>query len=145
MKQETDTIALLKECNAGCKMATSSLEQVIPKVQDENLKQMLEQFDRMHIDLGDSFHVLLNQYDKEEKDPHMMASMFSTASTDIKLMVDPTDKKIAKIIVEGCDMGVNSVHEYLNQYFSANEESKQLANDLIELEEKLKDKLVSYL
>ena len=32
-----DTINLLKECNAGCKSATNSMEQVLPYVKDEKL------------------------------------------------------------------------------------------------------------
>lgn len=33
-----DTINLLQECNAGCKSATNSMEQVLPYIKNENLK-----------------------------------------------------------------------------------------------------------
>ena len=34
-----DTINLLKECNAGCKSATSSMEQILAYVENQKLSQ----------------------------------------------------------------------------------------------------------
>ena len=34
----SDTVKLLKECDAGTKMAVASIDEVIEKVQDEKLK-----------------------------------------------------------------------------------------------------------
>ena len=38
-----DTIRLLRECNAGIKMGVSSLEDVLDKVQGQDLKTLLLQ------------------------------------------------------------------------------------------------------
>ena len=39
---EPDTIKLLRECNAGIKMGTASIADVLDKVNDTKLKEMLE-------------------------------------------------------------------------------------------------------
>ena len=40
---DRDTIKLLKECDAGSKMAVSSLDDVMDKVENENLKKLLNE------------------------------------------------------------------------------------------------------
>ena len=38
--EDRDTIKLLKECDAGSKMAVTSLDDVLEKVENENLKKL---------------------------------------------------------------------------------------------------------
>ena len=40
--ENKDTIHLLKECDAGSKMAVTSLDEVMESVQDEKLKELLK-------------------------------------------------------------------------------------------------------
>ena len=40
--EDRDTIKLLKECDAGSKMAVSSLDDVMDKVENVNLKKLLD-------------------------------------------------------------------------------------------------------
>lgn len=51
-----DTIFLLRECNAGCKSATNSMEQVIPYISDEKLLSIINEYNDQHIKLGDECH-----------------------------------------------------------------------------------------
>ena len=44
-----DTLELLKECNAGCKSATNSMEQVQAYVKDSQLRKIIEQYNKEHI------------------------------------------------------------------------------------------------
>ena len=45
-----DTIQLLKECNAGIKMGISSIDEVLPDVEDKELKNKLQiQLDLMNL------------------------------------------------------------------------------------------------
>ena len=39
---EEDTVKLLRECNAGIRMGVSSIDEVLPKVKDGGLRQVLE-------------------------------------------------------------------------------------------------------
>lgn len=42
-----DTIYLLRECNAGFKSATNSMEQVIPYISDEKLLSIINEYNIM--------------------------------------------------------------------------------------------------
>ena len=55
----------------------------------------------------------------------------------MKLTMKESDKTIADLITDGCNMGVKSLNKYLNQYEAADEVSKDIAKRLINLEEKL--------
>jgi hypothetical protein len=48
-----DTIKLLKELNAGCKSGTNSMEQVMPHVENEELKSLINKYNDIHISIGD--------------------------------------------------------------------------------------------
>ncbi len=140
-----DTIKLLKECNAGCKSATNSMEQVQPYISDEALKNLIDEYNDKHIKLGDECHKMLNELDQEEKDPSPMAKAFSWFSTEIKLMMNDNSHKIADLMVDGCNMGIKSVSEYINKYKTDSNESMDLSKRLVKIEHEFMDKLIIYL
>ena len=67
--ENKDTIYLLKECDAGTKMAVSSLDEVMDRVQDSKLKDLLTESKEHHGILGNEIHALLLEYNSEEKNP----------------------------------------------------------------------------
>ena len=69
----------------------------------------------------------------------------SWIKTNVKLAVDHSDKTIADLMTDGCDMGVKSLTKYLNQYKAASEKAKDLAKRLIKLEEDLAKDIRRYL
>lgn len=140
-----DTIKLLKECNAGCKSATNSMEQVQQYIANEDLKSLINEYNDKHIKLGDECHQMLNELDKDEKDPNPMAKAFSWISTELKLMLDDDSHKIADIMIDGCNMGIKSVSKYINKYKTASNESMELAKKLVKIEQEFMSELLKYL
>ena len=65
--KDRDSIKLLKECDAGSKMAVTSLDDVLEKVENENLKALLCETKEHHAKLGNEIHALLTEYGCEEK------------------------------------------------------------------------------
>jgi hypothetical protein len=59
--------------------------------------------------------------------------------------LNESDKTIADLITDGCNMGVKSLNRYLNQYEAADETSKDIAKQLISLEENLAIDIRKYL
>lgn len=140
-----DTIKLLKECNSGCKSATNSMEQVQQYISDEGLKILIDEYNDKHIKIGDECHQMLNELDKDEKDPKPMAKAFSWISTEFKLMMDDNSYKIAEIMIDGCNMGIKSVSKYINKYKNASNESMELAKRLVRIEQEFMNELLKYL
>ncbi|HKM20687.1 MAG TPA: hypothetical protein VJZ01_01410 [Lachnospiraceae bacterium] len=142
---EDDTIKLLRECNAGIKMGISSLDDVIDHVKDEHLKDLLENSRAKHRKLGDETHEYLKDYQDDGKEPAAMAKMMSWVKTNVKLGGEDSDRVVADLITDGCNMGVKSLYRYLHQYPAANDTSKKLTQEIIAEEEDLVKDLREYL
>ena len=142
---EDHTILLLKECSSGCKMAMESIDQVLEYVTDDNLYQIMEKSRNRHKELETRARQQLQEYGETEEEPGMMASVFAQFSTHMKLMVKGDSHQVAKIMMDGCHMGVESVSKYLNQYTNASPESRKLAEDLVEASENFQQNLKQFL
>lgn len=145
MENSRDTIHLLKECNAGTKMAVSSINEVLNRVRSSAMKQVLTESKNHHEKLCDDIHSLLSRHDAEEKDPNPVAQGMSWIKTNMKLTMDDSDATVADLLTDGCHMGIKSLHKYQNQYPAADHISKDICNRLIDIEEHLCRDLQSYL
>ena len=134
---EQDTIRLLRECDAGVRMGTASIEDVLGHVRGDGLRQRLTQCKQEHNRLQDELQILLDRYHDDGKQPNPMAKGMSRMKTGMKLAMEHTDAAIADLMTDGCNMGVKSLSRYLNQYAAADEASKAIAGRLIGLEERL--------
>ena len=143
--EDRDTIKLLKECDAGSKMAVSSLDDVMDKVENENLKKLLNETKDHHSKLGNEIHSLLMEYGCEEKDPNPMAKSMSHMKTAMKMGMNDTDETAADLVTDGCNMGIKSLYRYMNQYPGANSKVKELCKRLISIEDQLRKELRAYL
>ncbi|MCI8799754.1 DUF2383 domain-containing protein [Acetatifactor muris] len=141
----TDTVKLLRECDAGTKMAVTSIDEVLEKVRDTEMKQLLQESKDHHEKLGDEIHSLLNSHGTEEKEPKAMAKGMSWMKTNVKMSMDDSDATVADLITDGCNMGIKSLNRYLNQYKAADHKSKNISTKLISIEEKLCKDLSKYL
>ena len=142
---QEDTVKLLRECNAGIKMGVDSIEEIIDEAADRRLVKMLRETKEEHKRLGMETHRLLNRYGDEGKDPNPLAKGMSWIKTNVMMAVDAGDSTIADLITDGCNMGVKSLSRYLNQYKAADEESKNIAKQLISSESDLAQGLRTYL
>ena len=142
---ENDNIKLLRECDAGVEMGMSSIDDVLPYVEAENFKNLLKNCKEEHEKLEREIRTLLRNYGDEGKDPNPMAKGMSWIKTNGMLVMNESDKTIADLMTEGCNMGVKSLNKYLNQYKAANEITKDITKRLINLEEKLVMDIRGYL
>ena len=141
----TDTQKLLKECDAGTKMAVSSIDDVLDKVCDQSMKELLMESKSHHEELKRELHEMLQNQGVEEKDPNPMAKSMSWIKTNVKLTMDNSDATIADLLTDGCHMGIKSLYKYLNQYQAADHGSKEICKKLISIEEELDHNLRKYL
>ena len=142
---EHDTIRLLRECDSGVKMGISSLEDVIDNVRNQDFKQKLIESKKDHEELECKIRTELNRFSDDGKQPNPMAKGMSWIKTNAKLMVDDSDNTVADLMTDGCNMGVKSLSRYLNQYTAADENSKNMAKNLISIENNLAVDIRQYL
>ena len=142
---EKDTVRLLRECDAGVRMGVDSIDEVLPFVKGEELEKLLTKCKEEHEKLDREIQFLLDKYRDEGKEPNPMAKSMSWMKTNMKLMMEESDATIADLMTDGCNMGVKSLNQYLNQYKAADERSKDIAKKLINMEEKLAVEIRPYL
>lgn len=142
---ESDTIKLLRECDAGIKMGVSSLDEVLDYVHDEKLEEALKEYREEHNELQSEILTLLEKYQDDGKEPNPIAKSMSWVKTNAKLVMDESDHTIAELVTDGCNMGVKSLNRYLNQYKAADEKTKNITKKLIRLEEKLTAEVQKFL
>ena len=142
---EQDTIKLLRECDAGVKMGVSSIDDVLDAVHSKELKEYLTRCRNEHVKLNDEVQAALERFHDDGKDPNPIAKGMSWIKTNVKLAADESDETVADLMTDGCNMGVKSLNQYLNQYEAADESAKDIAKRLIRLEEKLALDIRKYL
>ena len=142
---EQDTIKLLRECDAGVKMGIASIDDVLNRVKQEPMRNMLRDCKKEHEDLHEKIQSRLQRFQDEGKDPNPIAKGMSYMKTTFKLGLNETDETVASLMTDGCNMGVKSLNRYLNEYGAAEEYAKDIAKRLINLEQQLTTDLQQYL
>lgn len=139
------TIKLLQEVNSGTQMAVDAIDEILEKVNDKKLADILSKSKTAHEHLGDETHALLQTYNDPPKDPGMIAKSMSWLKTNTKMLMDESDRTVADLITDGCNMGIKTIYRHMNEYREAGENVQKLAKELIRLEEDLRKDLGAYL
>ena len=132
---QEDTKKLLEECTSGCKMAIHSMEQIKEYVKDDKQLELIESYKQKHQELEKEAATLLQEVGTPEKEPGVMAVAFSWFTTEMKLMMREDSGQIAKLMMDGCNMGIQSISEQQNKYTEASKEAKDVAQKLVKLDE----------
>ena len=140
-----DTVMLLRECNAGIKMGEDAIKALLPLTRDAEMKRALEVCKDTHAALGDETHKMLLRFGADTKDAHPMARMMSNAKIKMRMMMRGSDREIAALMTDGCDMGIKSLNKYLNEYKGAVKDARSLVSRLIASEEYLEESMRSHL
>ena len=142
---DKQTVTLLKECNAGCKMAVGSIDRIKEFLMNAELEQTLTAYKEQHKKLEEESSKLLAELGERGQQPDKIASAFSWITTEVKLLVKDDSTQIAKILMNGCNMGIQSISECMNKCPEASHDSISVAKKLVKCEEKFMEDLKKYL
>ena len=142
---DEQTIKLLEECCSGCRMAVESFEQIKEYVKDTDLKKLISDYTEKHRNLEKEAASLLKESGNEEQSAGFMASALSRFTTEIKLTFNSDNSQVAKLLIDGCTMGIKTLGEKANQYDKADKKAGALAQKIIRIEEALLKELKDYL
>ena len=112
---DDQTKKLLKECNVGCKMALQSMTQVEDYLEDSELERAVEDYRREHERVEKETSRLLMEAGVSEKDPSPVASASSWITTEMRLMMKGDCHQVAKLMMNGCYMGIQSIAKCQNE------------------------------
>ncbi len=140
-----DTINLLKECDAGTKMAVASIDEVLEHAKGKSMIDILEKEKQIHESYGNIIHEYLLDKESEGKEPNPLAKGMAWMKTNMKMTFDDGDSAIADIMTDGCNMGIESLKQYVYKYPDAEDKAKKIAYDLIEEERNMINYLKGFL
>ena len=141
---ENDTVKLLEECSKGCKMAINSIRQLQDKIMEAKLKVLLDETIARHRELENRAIALLAQYGRPEKKPGALTEAFSWTMAQMKMGIHDEDSTAVKLIMDGCNMGIQTISNTINQSPKASPESVELARKLVKTEEELFEAVKKY-
>lgn len=144
-EMSTSTKDVLGQICVGCHMAIDSTDQIMEHVSNETFKKLIRKYRDDHDKLKSEVEQRLKNHGIEIPTSGAMAKAFSWMSAETKLMFHDTDREAAKLLMDGCNMGIQSISEYMNDNPDACETSKQYAKRLVSLEEDFMKELKPYL
>lgn len=142
--EDRHTVELLKECGNGCQMAQKSVKQAREFVKDEKLNNLLESYGEKHTEIEKKVIDMLGRYGSSEDNPGKMAEIGAWMSMEMGMLMHPDEHEAAKKMMDGCNMGIQSVSEYVNKYPDAKEEAHDLAKELIKIEEDFMEEMKEF-
>ena len=142
--RRTHTVELLKECGNGCQMAQKSVKQARSFVTDEKLSSLLEAYGEKHSKLEQDVASALGKYGSSEDKAPVMSEIGAWMSMEMGMLMHPNNQEAAKKMMDGCNMGIQSVSEYVNKYPDAEKDAQDLAKRLIKVEEDFMEEMKEF-
>lgn len=143
MKEHTGM--LLQECYSGLCMAVDSMDQVLPYAKNSELQNVINKYKEKHERLKQQTSDIMCRHDVELKKPGMMASAFSWITAEAKLMIENDSNQIAKLMMDGSNMGIQSITECMNKNEDAEEDVIAIAKKIIRVEEEFLQEMKRFL
>lgn len=132
---ERDTIKLLEEIDLGCEMAENSFRQIQNYGMADDLAAVIQKYQKKHEEIQKEASKLLHEEGGRDKNPSPMAEAMSWITTEMKMMLKKDGTQIAKLMMDGCNMGIQTIGEKIGQFPQASKEAVDLGKKLIKTEE----------
>ena len=133
MKQNKD---ILDEVNKGAVMGMDAIHDILPKVEDKEFKEVLEgEFDKYK----EIHHRIEKKYEEysmdEPTETSAMNKVMTSMMTEMKLMSDNSDSKIAELLMQGTNMGIIEGKKLLNHKEHLEKDVENILKEYIEMQE----------
>ena len=127
---------ILDELNKGCAMGMDAIRNILEKVEDKNFKKILEnEFDK-YKEIHHRIEKKYEEYSREEPtETNAMNKVMTSMMTEMKLMSDHSDSKIAELLMQGTNMGIIEGKKLLNHKEDIDKEVEAILKDFIKMQE----------
>ena len=145
-KATKKTEEALAEIYRNAQLALVSISDILPEVEDEEVKNQLhlqhEEYERFSAKAA----VLAKNMSVELKEPNPMKKAMMWGSIKMNTLTDNSRAHIAEMMVQGTVMGITALRSTASELpVDGNDEIIALLNDMIETEEKFEKKWKEYL
>ncbi|MGN1298486.1 MAG: hypothetical protein ACI4UE_00660 [Candidatus Scatovivens sp.] len=140
-----DDLTILNEIHKGVTMGMSSLETISNKVGDLNFKDNLSfQYNRYQ-DTLDKVNKKFEEAGEIPDDTPINLKVMGWTGIQLNTISNKSNSQISEILIQGNDMGIIKAVKLLNQNPQASQETKNILNEFIKLQENNIEQLKKFL
>ena len=108
-------------------------------------REIIDKYYDAHTKLRVDCREELDRFDADEKEPNFLQRLHQVVQTKVRMKIDNDKSQAAKILTKGCNMGIESLSEYINEYDCADDGSMKIADRSRDLEETMVGDLEAFL
>lgn len=145
MDYATCNLDVLNSIYQNTSMGINSLTEIEKICHDDSFCELIRSQKRDFIKFNDSARDRIREYSKEPQEISSMIKMYSNIGMKAETFIDNSTSKLAKIVIDGNNMGINEMEKCLNNAKLIDDSVKRMSDGLISMEQKSIDELKSYL
>lgn len=142
MNEDTE---LLNYIYQNAKMGIVGIDNIKKDIQDSEFLKVIKEQENDYYEICTKALKWLSNCNVERKNITAMSKLMTFMDAKIKLTKDNSISNIAKMMIEGNNMGIIAITEKLNNYQGADKKIIKLAKDLLKIEERNLENLKKYL
>lgn len=124
----------------GCKIAIYTTGKIAPKIKDQETLKILENEIKINNEYINKLREIINE--NSDIELNKMISIMIDNKINLRERLDDSESGYIKILIEGCDLGINKLNDYKSQLDNFCEAGKILFENIIKNEEIYKSKLL---
>ena len=145
-KERKKSEELLAEVYRNCQLALESISDVLPEVEDVELREEITRQHEEYEKISAKAAILAKDKALEVKEPNPMKKAMMWTSVKMNTLADNSRAHIADMMIQGTVMGITSLKtSYGERPENDDKEISALASELIALEETFEDRLKTFL
>ncbi len=117
MNNDENEVNVLDELNKGACMGKDAIHFILDKVEDEKLREELNNQYSGYKAISDKIQKLYPEYSEDKDKPHETNAMNKVMTwywIEMKTLVDESTSKIAELLLQGTNMGIIEGRKLLN-------------------------------
>lgn len=142
---DKNEINVLDELNKGACMGMDAIHFILDKVEDEQLKQVLNNQYKKYEDISNQICKLYPKYsDKEPHETNAVNKVLTWYGVEMKTLMDNSSSKIAELLLQGTNMGIIEGRKILNNK-ELDSQVHKIAQEYVDMQESAVEKLKQFL
>ena len=145
MNNDKNEVNVFDELSKGACMGKDAIHFIMDKVEDEALKEELNNQYKKYNKIYDKICNIYPDYsDKEPHETNAMNKVMTWYGIEMKTMMDDSVSKIAELLLQGTNMGIIEGRKLMNHKHT-NPEVNSLVEEYVAMQEDAVEKLKSFL
>ena len=145
VKKMENEINILDELNKGACMGQDAISFILDKVENEDLKKVLEKQYKKYLNIANKISKIYPEYSHRE--PHKtntMNKVMTWYGIEMKTLIDNSTSKITELLLQGTNMGIIEGRKLLN-HKDTNLEIHKLIQEYVDMQEECVEQLKKFL